>query len=817
MIRSYLIRAFRHLWRHRLFTSLNILGLAISISACWIIVRIVDYEFSYERNIPDKERIYRLISGFVWDEKESYSGGVSAPIYQAVRKEVTGLDRAVPVLGQWATEVKVNIATGKPLTFDDPSDMVATDSAYFAMAPYHWVAGNPSAALNAPNQVVLTSSRATQYFPGLKPEQIIGHTLTYFTYRDTITRAVTGIVADQTTQTEFTAKEICSLPTKPYKLNEWTNTNGSDRLYLQVRARVNPSVVLSQVDRLVAGKVKEFEQSRTDHFTFKRWFRLLPLTESHFSTFVQEYGIRKASKPVLYGLIGIGVFLLLLACINYINMSVAAMPQRAKEIGVRKTLGSSHAHLITQFLSETLLTTFLAALLANALSAYGFWMLKDIIPPGVTPLGNFLQLTAFVIVISFLLTLVAGLYPGWLITKVKTIQVFRSLPLAKASNNPFSLQRMLIVFQFTIALVFITCAFIVGNQLHYSLTTDLGFNRDAVVLVDLPWKYASDKHYDNKQFPLSDELKKIPGVSRVSLGTAPMSTNFSSGEFEYDPEGKPSVSRNVYRKVIDTNYLSFYDLKLLAGRNLHTSDTTNEFIINETAVQSFGFKSPQDAIGKFIGQKPELFPIVGVVNDFHQQDFYKKIDPLAFESEKDDLTSFNIKLATANPDQWQSTLKAIEAKWYQFYPPESFSYKFYDETIEGMYVEERHLAKLVNLATSIAIFISCLGLFGLSVLTAFQRTKEIGIRKVLGASVVSIMQLLSKEYLRLIVVAIVIASPIAWWLMTKWLESFAYRIPISWWLFGLVGLTGIFIGLITVSFQSLRAALANPVESLRAE
>lgn len=817
MIKKYFITTLRHLWRHRLFTSLNIFGLALSISACWIIFRIVDYEFSYDRNLPDKEKIYRVVTGFVFDEKESYNGGVSAPIYQGVRQQVSGLDYAVPVLGKWVNAVEVNSATGKSLIIEDPSGIVATDSTYFTMLPYHWIVGNKSTALNAPENVVLTESRAKKYFPGKKPEEIINHTLSYYSHRDTIQRTISGIVADLKTPSEFTAQEFCSLPTKAYQLNAWTNTNGSDKLYLQLKQGTKPEKVVTQIESLVSQKAKEFEQKSSNNFKFKRWYELLPLKDWHFSTYIQEYEVRKASKPVLYGLVGIGLFLLMLACINYINMSVAGMPQRAKEIGVRKTLGSSHAQLIAQFLSETLLTAFLAAVLAHALSLFGFWMLKDIIPPGVTPSGEPLQMAAFILVVSIVVTLLAGIYPAWLITRVKTINIFRNFSVLKNNNQKFSLQKALIVFQFVIALVFISSALIVGNQLHYTLTTDMGFNKDAVVLVDVPWKYASNKNYENKQFPLFAELKKLPGVHDVSLGTAPMTNNYSSSQYEYAEEGKEPVRRQVFKKWVDTAYLNLYGMKLLAGRNLHASDTTNEFVINETAVHAFGFASPQDAIGKFIGQSNEKFPIVGVVKDFHLQDFYKAIDPMDFESEKDNLSTFNIKLESRSPSQWQATLKAIEKKWGQFYPPETFSYRFYDETLEGMYEQERHLARLINLATSIAIFISCLGLFGLAVLTAFQRTKEIGIRKVLGASVSGIVQLLSKEYLRLVVIAIVIATPIAWWAMNKWLQNFAYRIQIKWWMFVLAGITGIALALITVSFQAIKAAMANPVDSLRTE
>jgi predicted permease len=816
-MKRYFTTTFRYLWRQRLFTALNIFGLAISISACWVIYKIVDYEFSYDRSIANRDNVYRVVTGFIFDEKESYNGGVSAPLYQGVRQQVTGLAYAVPVLTKWLKAVEVNNGNSKPLAFDEPEGVVSTDVAYFNMLPYRWLAGSKAAALNAPEDIVLTQSRAAKYFPGKKPEEILNRTITYYSYGDTVQRTVTGIVADLPAPTEFTAQEFCTLPTRAYELNAWSNTNGTDKLYLQLKPGTKPALVVKQVESIVAQKMKDFEQKKASNFKFKRWFQLMPLKNSHFSTYVSEYNVRKASKPVLLGLIGVSVFLLLLACINYVNISVAAIPQRAKEIGVRKTLGGTRSQLIAQFLSETLFTTFFAAIFANALSLLGFWLLQNIIPPGITPGGDTLQLIGFIAVVSVVVTLLAGIYPAWLITRVKTINVFRNFAVVKGGNQKFSLQKALIVFQFVIALVFITSAMIVGTQLHYTLKTDMGFNKEAVVLVDVPWKYGSDKKYENRQFPLSDELRKLPGVVNISLGTAPMSSGYSSSQYEYAKPGKPVINRQVFKKSVDTNYIALYGIKLLAGRNLHASDTTNEFVINETAVHAFGFASPQDAIGKFIGQTDGKFPIVGVVQDFHLQDFYKKIDPVALKSEKENLSTLNIKLAGTDPAQWQTTMKAIEKKWYQFYPPESFSYKFYDETLETMYKQELSLAILVNLATTIAIVISCLGLFGLAVLTAFQRTKEIGIRKVLGASVAGIVQLLSKEYLRLVVIAIVLATPVAWWAMNKWLENFAYRIHVQWWMFALAGLAGLAIALLTVGFHAVKAAMANPVKSLRTE
>lgn len=813
-MRNYFISTIRHLQRYRLFTALNIFGLAIGISACWVIFRIVNHEFSYEKYLPNKDKIYRVVSGFIFDEKESYNGGVSAPLYESVREQVPGIELAVQLNQQRFLSVEVKDPSGDPVNFDDPEGMAATDTFYFNMVNYDWVIGNKNAAFSDPFNVVLTESRANEYFPNKTPEEVYDQTIVYYGFRDTITRVVKGIVKDLVYPTEFSSREFYPLQNTAYELSDWTNTNGSDKLYLQLEAQTDPDIVIKDIDAILSQKTDEWRNQTSNQFKFKRWLEIIPLAESHFSTYIHE-NVRKASKPLLFGLIGIAFFLLILACINYINMSIASIPQRAKEIGVRKTLGSKKSQLIWQFLSETMTTTILAGVFSLGFSYLGFEYLKGIIPEGIAPFGNTAQFVVFILLLGVCVTAIAGLYPGWLITKVKTINVFKNTSLKKNVTG-FSLQKSLIVFQFIIALIFISSALIVGKQLRYSIRADMGFDKEAVLLVEIPWKLSRDKKYDDKQFPLYQELKSIPGISKISLGSPPLDNGYSSSQYEYKEEGKEPVRRQVFRKWVDTSYMDVYDMKLLAGRNLNPSDTTNEYVLNETAVKAFGFSNPEEAIGKLIGSSEEKFPVVGVIKDFHAQDFHSEIEPLALESDKSSLNTFNIKLAS-NSSEWQNTIKNIERKWAEFFPPESFTYQFYDESIEEMYKQEMQMGTLINLATIISILISCLGLFGLAMLTVFQRTKEIGIRKVLGASVSDIISLLSKEYVQLVVLALIISAPIAWYVMQKWLEKFAYRINIEWWIFLIAGMGALIISLLTVSFHAIKAAIANPVNSLRSE
>lgn len=806
---------FRRLWRHRLFTGLHILGLAIGISSCWVIYRLVSYEFSYEAKLPNKENIYRLTTGFIWDEKESHSGGVSAPIYQGVREQVTGVTHVTPVFGRYINTQEIKQTGKKPLPVKEPKDIVGVDTAYFNMVAYTWLAGNKTTALQSPESVVLTESRARSYFTGLSPDEMLGQVITY---NDSLNKTVTGIVKDLDAPTEFTAQEFLVLVHKDYHINEWTNTNGSDKLYLQIDNQADTGRVMTQIKAVIGEKMKLYEQENKPTFKFNRWFEMLPLKDSHFATYINETNVRKASKPVIYGLIGVATFLLLLACINYINMSTAQVPQRAKEIGVRKTLGSSRRSLIGQLLSETLITVLLAAALSVLLSKLAFYFLADIIPDGLQEQTPGPVAFLFIALLLLLTTLLSGLYPARLIAKVQAVSIMRGQGVWTGGHNRHALRKSLIVFQFVVAQLFIIGAVVAGAQLNYTVKKDLGFNKEAVVLIDVPWKIQRNSAYKDKQFALADELRQLSGVEAVSLGSAPMSVNYSSSQMDYSNPNLPDpIKRQLFNKWVDTGYIHLYGMQLLAGRNLRASDTTNEYVINETALKAFGFTSPQDALGKLLGRDNKRLPIVGVVKDFHLRDFHTTIDPIVLKSLKGNLGTLNIKLSTTDPAKWQQTLKIIEQKWYSFYPPESFSAKFYDETLEAMYKDERHLSKLINLATGIAIMISCLGLFGLVTLTAFQRTKEIGIRKVLGASVTGIVRLLSAEFVKLVLIALVIAIPIAWWAMSKWLEDFAYRVQIEWWMFVVTGLAAVLVALFTLSFQAIKAALANPVKSLRNE
>lgn len=821
MLRSYLTLALRQLWRNRLYTSLNVLGLAIGLSACWVIFQIVSFEFSFDQNHPNGDRLYRVVSRFVFDGRESSNAGTPKPLAETMRTQIAGVERAVPVKKQWSSTVEVApaITSAKPVRVDDVKHIWRTIPAYFGLVSYTWLAGDSISALAQPGTVVLTASRARQYFPRLSPEQVLGQRLTYLGFTDTTRTEVTGVVADLTYPTDFDAKEFISLAgNKDYaKSEEWGSTNSDSQLYVLLQPNANPAKVIQQANAW---------STRNAMPVFKKWGMsssgrthvLQPLADIHFGP---DYGAR-ANKTMLYGLAGLALFVLTLACVNYINLSTAQVPQRAREIGVRKTLGSSRWALMAQFLGETILVTSLALLLAWPLSVLFMQSFGDIIPEGLTGYLNVTRLVLFLIVLILGVSVLAGLYPAWLITRLQAVRALRGGGQGFVSTGAagrITLRKGLIIFQFIIAQVFIVGAVIVGRQLQYAYTKDMGFTRQAIVMVQAPLRYVWNEKSPlrTRHLTLASDLKSLPGVAAVSVGDAPFTGSFSSGDVKSRGRKGQEISALMQRKHVDTAWLNLYEVKLLAGRNLYPADTAREWIINETALKTFDLGTPQQAIGKVLDEYGKKYPIVGVVRDFNTQGISEEINSVALMTETRTNNTINIKLASTNPTDWSGTLSALAVAWKKAYPDDAFSYKFYDDTLGDMYDKELILARIINLATAVAILISCFGLFGLATLTAYQRTKEIGIRKVLGASVASVVALLSREFVGLVSIAIVIATPLAGWGMQRWLNNYAYQIDLTWWLFAGAAALALVIALATVAFQSIRAAVANPVDSLRSE
>ncbi len=812
MIRNYFTIALRKLWRNRLYTFLNVLGLAIGLSACWTVYRLTSYELAFDRQHPHRNRTYRVVTRVAGDGQERTNAGVPAPLIGVAGTQLPGVERALPYLETWMQNVYVPQAGGAPKRFRAVKDMVATTSEYFDFFSYQWLAGQAAGVLDQPDQVVLTQSRAARYFPGVPPARVVGRSLLYY---DTLAVTVAGVVADPALPTSFDPKEIVSLRTLRLRErdNAWASTNSDTQLLVRLSPRAHPGRVQAQLNTIAFRQSDPVYKQTWNRSSSERRHVLQPLAEVHFGT---EYGDRKrpANWAVLYGLMGLAGFILLLAVVNYLNLASAQIPQRSREIGLRKVLGARSRNLLGQFLLETLLVTLAALGVAFGLGelftgAYGY-----LLPPGSTAYINWPQVAVFLLVLVGVVSVLAGWYPAWLAARLQPAAMLRGQVLPLAVNSRMTLRKSLIVFQFLIAQVFIIGALIIGQQLRYALHHDMGFDREAVVTLSLPWDNPRDLP-DKEAF--RNRLAQLPGVAAVSLGSPPASPSYSNNEWTFaGKQGKVSFMMN--RKWVDTAYVGLYRLPLLAGRNLHPSDTVREFVINETALKAMGLKHPAEAIGQTLTEQGgNTTPIVGVVRDFHILSFHEKIPAVALMMNKENLGEVSIKLASRHSADWPVTLRRVEQVWRSIYAGEEFSYQFYDQTIAQFYEQERTVASIINLATAVAVLISCLGLFGLAAFTAGQRTKEIGIRKVLGASVASIVTLLSKDFVKLVCIAMLLATPAAWYGVQWWLQDFAYRVELKWLVFALAGVLSLGIALLTVGYQSIRAALANPVDSLRNE
>ena len=821
MLRSYLLLALRTLARNRLTSLLNVTGLSVGIAACLVIYLLVQFELNFDRAVPHADRVYRLVSDFKFGGEDYHNPGLSAPIPPAVRREVPGAE-AVAALHEGDFQVvEVPRVGGEPLKVRPEKDehgwLAFTEPAFFDILPRAWLAGSPQTSLTKPDQIVLTERQARLYFGEATPA-VVGRRLVGQQFRDTLTLTVSGLVRDLDAPSDFDYRAFVSLSTLTTTkkrrddtgFDQWTGTNSSSQCLVRLVPTANPVRFGQQVTEMVERHLPATEERGN------RWLRLQPLSDVHFNADYAS-GNHIAHRPTLVVLGVVGGFLLLLGCINFINLATAQSTRRAREIGVRKTLGSARRQLIFQFLGETFLLTAAATVVALALASAALGYLGDVVPKGVNLDFSKPHLYGFLLAVAIVTALLAGLYPGWLVSRLSPVKALRNQTGGPVGS--VGLRRALIVGQFVVAQVFIVGALLVGQQLRFMLNTDLGFQREAIVNLQVPTQFVFNGDKNGLRFALADRIRKLAGVEQVSMSSqTPIAGGWATSVMEFSGK-KEKLKVNVYRKEVDADYLGLYGLQLAAGRNLLPTDTTREFLVNETLARQMGFQRPADAVGQFLehGRHRQKLPIVGVVRDFHHRSLHHVIQPTVILGGKEGLYTFNVRFRRSGAGGFDQTLARLKTLWASTYPNDPFEPQFFDDAVAKLYGKERNLAKLVNLATAVAVFISCLGLFGLVTFTAQRRTKEIGIRKVLGASVAGIVGLLSREFLVLVGVAVLLASPLAWWGVSRWLDDFAYKISPEWWVFAGAGVLAVAIALLTVGFQSVKAALANPVESLRSE
>ena len=797
MLRNYLKIAWRSLTHAKTFSFINGFGLTLGMACALLIFLVVNHEISYDQHHKNGGRVYRV-------ETENLSDrhplpGTYTEMGTVLRNEVPEIETVVPIWHESGRGLSIP-ASGKFFK----ESVAFADNGLFNLLDYQWIAGDARTALSQPNQVILTESYAQKFFGTV---DVVGKTIRYGDSQDL---RVTGVLKDYRVTTNFPFDVLISFPTlkriqPDYDSHGWGGFGDSYQVYALLKNDIKPEQLTK---RFRAIQTKYLDKETAQH----QQFVLNPLPELHYA---YNFSGRQANEKLLNILSLIGAFVLLIACINFINLTTAQVLRRAKEIGIRKAVGSNRLSLIYQFLIEAGLISFVAALLSVLLAWTTLPAVAKLmnLPLTTTDLFSW-KVAAFFTLLLLMTTLLAGIYPALRLSGMAPIWALKNNRMPRGERS-VPLRQGLVVVQFTVSMVLISSTLLINRQLSLFRNADLGFNKNAIITVGLP---------DNKPEKLQtlrNQLMRSPQVKDVSFSfnSASAESNWMQG-MQYR-KGTQPLEIKTQMKMVDAHFLSTYGIQLIAGAAFKEGDTLPKVLANEVFLKRMGVDRPEKAIGQLVyfGDGNQSAPIIGVVKDFHVNSLHQKIDPTLLQVVPKHFYQAGIKLQAEKltAETLKATLSTLESVWTATFPNQVFEYNFLDETLAQAYQNEIRTAQLIETSTLIAILIACLGLFGLSTFTAESRTKEIGVRKVLGASVSSIVALLSKDFLKPVLIAILVASPIAWYAMSQWLQNFEFKITIDWWVFVLAGLLAVGIALLTVSFQSVRAALTNPVKSLRSE
>ena len=799
MLQNYFKIAWRNLTTQRSYTLLNILGLSVGMAGGLLIFLFVRYHLSTDRHHTKFDRIFRVVTDMHLDDGSvEYYPEAPLPMAQALRTDFSQVEQAAFLMMNRELTVTYQ-KNGKPVRFLEHKGTAFAEPQLVDILDYQWLRGNSKTALREPNSVVLTESWAKKYFGNADP---MGQTL-YL--KPQLAVKVTGVLADPPQTTDTDIRFFISMATlkefsPDYNQADWTWLNSTNRLFITLK------------DPLLAGSLEAALPALTKKHLGDTahviQFHIQPLRESHFDV-RRIIGGATAIRPSLLWSLGlVGLFLVLTACINFVNLATAQALRRGKEVGIRKTLGSTRGQLVRQFLLETALIVLAATSLALLIAVLSLPVFNQWVNISLSLHLDGLTL-GFVALLILVVILLAGGYPAAVLSGFSPWAALKGA-LSARSGGSYSVRQSLIVLQFVICQALIIGSLVVATQVRYIQNTDIGFRKDNVVVVTLPNPQKASRE------TFKNELLQYPEIKSVSASYRPPSAlvmNGGSFKFGDKAEWEPFPLRE---RVADADYLKTYGMQLVAGRNISQSDTIQEYLVNEAFLRKMNIRDPKQILGRRMQYylSPVSLPIVGVVKDFHLRSLREEIAPCFIASHSEFFVRAGIRISGQNPQQ---TVQRIQQIWEKQFPDAVFEYEFLDEQLAQFYETENLIFRLVNTFAGIAILICGLGLYGLVSLVVVQRTKEIGIRKVLGASVSSIVALLSKDFLKLVVVAMVIASPIAGYAMSQWLQDFAYKISLAWWMFALAGGLAVLVALVTVSFQSIRAALANPVKSLRAE
>ncbi|TGE23489.1 ABC transporter permease [Hymenobacter metallicola] len=808
MLKNYLLVAYRNLLRHKGFSFINIAGLALGLTACLLIGLFVHDELQFDQFVPDGSRIYRVYTQQTTTETPESHASVSPMFATTLKQEFPEVEQTMRIL---MTGASLNLlqAGEKKIYVEDG---LIADSTFFGIFQLPFKYGSPTGALDGTSSVVLAEEVARNFFGDVNP---VGKELKI----NSTTVVVKGVL--QSGLDKFHLKINYIIPLAAAQLPQQRMSNwGWQQFYTYVKLKPGADVRQTQA-KLRDYLTQKVQPTLSENDKLTSVPYLQPLHEVHLysSSFKYDSSV-KGNITYVKALGVIAGFILLIACFNFVNLATAKSMQRAKEVGIRKTIGASQQQLMLQFLSETVLLTLVSVVLAAVLTSLLLPVLNDF--TGKKMAFDLLRnpaLLGLLAVLTLVVGLVAGFYPALVLSSFQPVKVLKS---AVVTDGIFGrvqwLRHGLIVVQFALSVFLIVCAFVVFQQVSYLHNKDLGFNRDQIMFFPMRGENM------NKQYEtFKNELRQVPGVVAASIGYG-FPGDQVAGDGLIVPTNGEKKEYPTTQLMVDYDYIKTLGLQLVAGRDFSkelTTDKDHAFILNETAVREFGLGTPQQALGKTVqwpvwnDKNPDSLKvgkIIGVVKDFHYKSLYDRLEPAVLQIFPGAYWKVAVKLKGTDVG---SAVEGVKQVWTKFSPENPIEYRFLDDNFDEMYKAEDKLKSLLWVFTGVAIFVGCLGLFGLATYAAERRKKEIGIRKVLGADVSSIVALLSKEFMVLVVVAAVIAFPLAWLAMSRWLQDFAYRIDMPLWAFGVAGLLAAAVAFLTVSYQAIKAATANPINNMR--
>jgi len=800
MLKNYFKIAFRNLLRHKAFSAINILGLAVGMTACFLIFLYVSFETSYDNFHTKADRIYRIVSDVKTPSETIGSGITVAPLAINLKKDFPEVEDAVRLAADGFLVKKGNTK------FQEERSVLA-DSTLFNVFDFPLAEGDKNTALKEPMSIVLSQTAAKKYFGDADP---VGQQL--LLTGAAINATVTGVMKDIPENSQIKADMLVSMSS--YKQiygyatsdSEWTNHNYLTYILMK------PNTDVKAFEKKLPAFMQFHHGEEAKKLQMYETLFLEPLRDVYLKSthtgFTPAKIFTTGNVNNVYIFSIIAVFILLIACINFINLTTARSAERAKEVGIRKVIGAARFQLAKQFIGESIIICLIAFIISVLLCALALPLFNQLAGKEIS---NSILNHPLHILMLFLLSIgigvIAGFYPSLVLSSYKPVSVLKGR--FSTGTKGLILRKSLVVFQFTISIILIAGTIVVYTQLNYMRSQDLGFSKDQEIIINT--------NFDKNKDAFKQSLSAVPGVLSTTYSSNVPGGGAASAYSQVENKAGEMQKTNLDLYAIDYDYINQYKLKVIAGRAFSkdfATDSTQAMIINESAVKLLGYSSPQEAIGRNFDQWGRKGKIIGVLKDFHYKSLQQIIQPLTMRIEPSGFGTISIKVSAAN---LPSTIKSIESKWNQIIPNRPFDYYFLDDFFNKQYKAEDNFGNLFFNFAALAIFISCLGLLGLSSYSTMQRTKEIGVRKVLGASVSNIVNLLSIDFIKLVLIAFVIAVPLVWYGMNKWLLDFAYRTSISWWVFALSGFASVFIALFTISFQAIKAAIANPVKSLRTE